>query len=103
MSPANYWLIRNWFDNKIDHGVMENPEKTADILSKFMTKQLKQINDNEMALCVSHDWNIFPLKEFKLGLPHETKGDVGYLDGVVFYEKEGQYFVTSFQQDPCPV
>ncbi len=96
-------FIRNWFDNKIDDGVMENPEKTSAILSEYMTDRLKQLNDNEIAVCVSHDWNIFPLKEFKLGLAHETKGDVGYLDGVVFYEKEGQYFVTCFQCDPQPI
>ncbi|MCP4723344.1 MAG: histidine phosphatase family protein [Desulfobacteraceae bacterium] len=95
--------IRNWFDNKIDDDIMENPEKTSAILSEYMTNRLKQLNGSEIAVCVSHDWNIFPLKEFKLGLAHETKGDVGYLDGVVFYEDGGQYFVTSFQSDPRPI
>jgi len=96
-------FIRNWFDNKIEDGVMENPEKTSAILSEYMTDRIKELNGNQIAVCVSHDWNIYPLKEFKLGLPHETKGDVGYLDGVVFYERCGQYFVTSFQSDPQPV
>jgi broad specificity phosphatase PhoE len=96
-------FIRNWFDNNIEDGVMENPEKTSAILSQFMIDRLNEIDDNQIAVCVSHDWNIFPLKEFKLGLAHETKGDVGYLDGVVFYESSGQYFVTSFQGGPCRV
>jgi broad specificity phosphatase PhoE len=96
-------FIRNWFDHKIDDDIMENPETTSTILSEFMIDRLKQLNDHEIAVCVSHDWNIFPLKEFKLGLPHESKGDVGYLDGVVFYEKENQYFVTSYQCDPQPI
>ncbi|MCP3944599.1 MAG: histidine phosphatase family protein [Desulfobacteraceae bacterium] len=96
-------FIRNWLDNKIDKEIMENPENTSAILSQYMIDRLKQLNDNEIAICVSHDWNIFPLKEFKLGLDHETKGDVGYLDGVVFYENDGQYFVTSFQSTPQPI
>jgi hypothetical protein len=96
-------FIRNWFDNKIDDKVMENPKKTSAILSEYMIDRLKEMDDNQIAVCVSHDWNIFPLKEFTLGLPHETKGDVGYLDGVVFYENGGHYFATSFQCDPCPV
>jgi hypothetical protein len=96
-------FIRNWFDNKIEDGIMENPEKTAGLLSGYMTDRLKQLDDNQLAVCVSHDWNIFPLKEFKLGLVHEKKGDVGYLDGVVFYEDCGQYFATSFQCAPQPV
>jgi hypothetical protein len=103
MDQGSDLFIRNWFDNKIDTEVMEHPEKTSTILSKFMTDRLIQLNDNEIAVCVSHDWNIFPLKEFKLGLPHETKGDVGYLDGVVFYEDGGRHFATSFQCDPQPI
>ena len=96
-------FIRLWFDRKIDPGIIENPETTALMLSRYMTDHLDQLKDNEIALCVSHDWNIFPLKEFKLGLAHETNGDVGYLDGVVFYENQGQYFVTSGQAGPCPI
>lgn len=96
-------FIRRWFDHEIDPGIMENPETTALMLSRYMTDQVDQLKDNEIALCVSHDWNIFPLKEFKLGLNHETKGDVGYLDGVVFYENQGRHFVTSCQAGPCPV
>jgi broad specificity phosphatase PhoE len=96
-------FIRNWFDNKVDETVMENPEKTAAILSQFMIDRLKETDNNQITVCVSHDWNIFPLKEFQLGLAHETKGDVGYLDGVVFYENDGHYFATSFQCDPSPV
>ena len=96
-------FIRNWFDNKIDDKVMENPEKTSAILSEYMIDRLKEMDDNQIAVCVSHDWNIFPLKEFKLGLAHETKGDVGYLDGVVFYENGGHYFATSFQCEPRPI
>jgi broad specificity phosphatase PhoE len=96
-------FIRNWFDHKIDDDIMENPETTSAILSEFMIDRLKQLGDLEIAVCVSHDWNIFPLKEFKLGLPHEKKGDVGYLDGVVFYENQNQYYATSFQCDPQAV
>lgn len=96
-------FIRRWFDREIDQDIMENPETTATLLSRFMTDQLDQLKDNEIALCVSHDWNIFPLKEFKLGLAHGTNGDVGYLDGVVFYEDQGRHFVTSSQAGPCLV
>jgi len=79
---------------------MENPEKTSDILSELMKEQIKNLKENQIAVCVSHDWNIYPLKEFKLGLKHETAGDVGYLDGLVFFENENQYYITNYQMDP---
>jgi len=97
---GNKIFLRNWFDNRIDESIMENPERTSDLLSEYMTDRLKQLNGNEIAVCVSHDWNIFPLKEFKLGLKHETAGDVGYLDGVIFFEKENQYYITNYQTNP---
>ena len=93
-------FLRNWFDNCIDETIMENPERTSDLLSEFMIEQIKNLKENQIAICVSHDWNIFPLKEFKLGLKHETAGDVGYLDGIVFFEKKNQYYITSYQTDP---
>lgn len=93
-------FIRQWFDHEVDPAVIENPETTATLLSRHMTDQLDQLQDHEIALCISHDWNIFPLKEFKLGLAHETHGHVGYLDGVIFYETQGQHFITSSQAGP---
>ncbi|MCA1793720.1 MAG: histidine phosphatase family protein [Desulfotignum sp.] len=95
--------IRNWFDHKIDETIMEDPKTTTATLTNFMLDRITDLADNEMAICVSHDWNIFPVKEFVLGLPHEDAGDVGYLDGVVFFEQDGQAFATSFQADPRPV
>ncbi|MDA3789133.1 MAG: histidine phosphatase family protein [Desulfobacula sp.] len=97
---GNQIFLRNWFDKCIDESIMENPEKTSDILSEFMVEQIKILKNNQIGICVSHDWNIYPLKEFKLGLKHETAGEVGYLDGLVFFEKENQYYLTNYQINP---
>ena len=90
-------FIRNWFDGDIDESIMVDPRQTAQRLADFMVERLKGLDENEMALCVSHDWNLFPLKEFYLGLRHEEVGDVGYLEGVIFFEKDGRTFVTHYQ------
>lgn len=101
---VNAWgsqtFIRNWFDRTIDQGIMEDPEKTAQILIRFMRERLTAQKEHTVSICVSHDWNIFPIKEFKLGLPHEGAGDVGYLDGVVFFEEAGSHFATTYQITP---
>ena len=97
---GNHAFLRNWFDNRIDESIMKNPEKTSDHLTGFMIEQIKNLKENQIALCISHDWNLFPVKEFKLGLAHETCGDVGYLEGVLFFEKENRYYITHHQSDP---
>ena len=96
-------FIRSWFDREIDDTVMEDPERTADVLTDFMLERLDEVEKTGgpgASVCISHDWNIFPIKEFKLGLPHEGAGDVGYLDGVAFYRENGAAWATTFQTDP---
>ena len=93
-------FLRNWFDHKIDESVMENPETSCDRLCEFMKNEIASLAPQTVSICISHDWNIFPIKEFKMGLTHEASGDVGYLDGLAFFEKQGQYYVTNYQTGP---
>ncbi|MCG8683815.1 MAG: histidine phosphatase family protein [Desulfobacterales bacterium] len=103
MDRGSTQFIRDWFDKAIDPTVMEEPGKTADILVDFMATRLKELQPGQAAVCISHDWNIFPIKEFKLGLPHEGAGDVGYLDGVIFFDKDDQTFAVTYQTDPIAI
>jgi broad specificity phosphatase PhoE len=96
-------FLRDWFEHQIDESIMGNPLTTVAALTRFMVNCINGLSDNEIAICVSHDWNIYPLKEFALSLPHEDAGDVGYLDGVVFFEKDGQIYITSYQAEPMPL
>jgi broad specificity phosphatase PhoE len=96
-------FLRDWFEHQIDESIMGNPVTTTTALTRFMLDCIDGLADNEIAVCVSHDWNIYPLKEFALGLPHEDAGEVGYLDGVVFFQQDNQAYITSYQTGPIPV
>jgi len=100
LADGNELFIRNWFDGKMDEGIMENPSITADLICDLMIEQLQHLPADQMAVSITHDWNIYPLKEFKLGLRHEECGDVGFLESVLFFEKNNQYYITGFQTDP---
>lgn len=96
-------FIRDWFDKTMDESVILDPETTADRITQFMVSKLKGLHLGQAALCVTHDWNIFTLKQFKLGLSHEDALDVGYLDAVAFYEKQGQLYAAARQFDPVRI
>ena len=96
-------FLRQWFDGGIPGSVMTDPRESADIIARFMAGCLKSLGDSRIALCVSHDWNLYPLKEFKLGLPLETTERVGYLESVALFEQDGRTYLTNFQQDPVPL
>ena len=93
-------FIRHWFNGNIDESIVINPRTTADQVAGHMVRHLESLGENETAVCVSHDWNIFPIKEFILGLRHEEVGDVGYLEGVFFFEDQGKTFLTCADADP---
>lgn len=100
LAQGNKLFIRNWFDGKMDESIMENPKKTADLICNLMIEQIKNLPEDQMAVSITHDWNIYPLKEFKLGLRHEECGDVGYLEGVVFFEKNDCFYMANHQSNP---
>jgi hypothetical protein len=52
---------------------------------------------------VTHDWNIFPIKQFKLKLSSEDALDAGYLDAVAFFEKDGRVFGVARQFEPVEI
>lgn len=100
---GNHDFLRNWFDNRVDDRIIETPEKTSALINEFMIEKFTHLKENQMAICVSHDWNIFAVKEVELGLKHETSGDIGYLDGVFYFEKEERTYITNYQTDPVGI
>ncbi len=103
LAEGNDLFIRNWFNGMMDESIIEHPGKTADLICTLMIEQIHSLPENHMAISITHDWNIYPVKEFKLGLRHEEIGDVGYLESVIFFEKDSRYYVTAFQTDPVEV
>lgn len=96
-------FIRNWFDTTIDESIMLDPKITADRITDFMVSRLKELSPGQAAVCVTHDWNIFPVKQFKLGLSYEDALDAGYLDAVAFFEKDARIFAVTRQFDPVEI
>ncbi|MCF6247034.1 MAG: histidine phosphatase family protein [Desulfobacula sp.] len=97
---GNPQFLRDWFDNKVNETIIDNPGLTSDRLCKVMTDHLESQKTDQIILCVSHDWNIYTIKEFKLGLAHETVGNVAYLEGIIFFERNQQHYVMGVESDP---
>ena len=100
---GDHAFLKRWFSNQEDTDVIDNPQQTANRLCNAMTGFLDQLQDNEIRLCVSHDWNIYPLKEFKLNQPLERTGDVGYMEGVLFFKDQGRTCIMGIDSDPIPL
>ncbi len=96
-------FIRHWFDGSISPDIIETPEKAAREILDLLLKRLGTLPENTINIGVSHDWNLYLLKEQIMGLKHEEVGLVEYLEGVVVYETSGQYYIKNHQGETGPL
>jgi hypothetical protein len=96
-------FIRQWIDGGIPEDILMNAKEAADRMVRFLAGGLWDSHPNTLHVSVSHDWNLYLLKEFGLGLPHEAYGKIAYLEGVVLFEKGGETYIANHQKDPTPI
>ncbi len=95
-----FTFIRNWIDGKIPEDILMNAREAAEKMFRFLAGGLRESDVNTLHVSVTHDWNVYLLKEFGLDLPHETFGKIAYLEGVVLFEKDGAIHIANHQKDP---
>lgn len=95
-----FTFIRNWINEAIPGTVLMGAESSAKQMIQFMMKRLQETKNGSLDISITHDWNMYLLKEFGLGLPHEDYGKIEYLEGVVLFEKDGAFYLTNHQVDP---
>ena len=98
-------FLRAWFNREIPDTVMEDPQQAALRIASFLKERLdgQKRSRPSLSFCITHDWNIFPVKEYIMELSHEKSGPVGYLDAVFLFRENSRYFITSRQKEPVEV
>lgn len=93
-------FIRNWIDGKIPESVLQNAETASASMFSYILDSFQKLSENAINIFVTHDWNMFLLKEFGTGLRHEDFGKIEYLEGLVLFEKNEEIFITHHQTEP---
>lgn len=93
-------FLRKWFEGRLDPKLMHPALEAAEMLLQVMLQAFRATDSRLQALYISHDWNIFLLKEQYLGLRHEEYGDVHFLEGLVLYEAQGAYYLMHHHGEP---
>ncbi len=93
-------FIRHWFAGKISSDIIDPSQPAAQFIVEMLVEKLKDLPDNHINMGVSHDWNLYLVKEHVMGLKHENVGKVEYLEGLVVYQEKGKMYVVNHQCDP---
>ena len=95
-------FIRRWIDGVFPEEVIAPAFGAASEMLRFADARLSD-DTSGLTMAVTHDWNIFALKEYALKLPHETWGKVGYLEGVVLFRDGDRLMAANHQTEPVVV
>ncbi len=82
--------LRLWLDGELPETEIMRPDESAKTLVNWLLLRLDELDDQEVSIGVTHDWNLFPVKEHFLGQPHEKVGQAGCLEGIVAYRRNGK-------------
>lgn len=93
-------FIRNWIDGDISEDILMNAKEAANRMFRFLAGGLFESDRNTLHVSVTHDWNVYLLKEFGLDLPHEKYGKIAYLEGIVLFEKDDNVYIVNHQKEP---
>lgn len=93
-------FLRAWFNGDIHKSIMMPARQAAEKMIHFLHETAGALSSEQVCLCVSHDWNLYPIKEFMLGLTPEASGPVGYLEGILVYFKGGDWHLEAVSPDP---
>ncbi len=91
--------LRMWLNGELPVKEIEDPEISAREICSFMERELDGLNQGEVGIAVTHDWNLFPVKDFFLQQRHEEVGNVGYLEAVVLFRQAGQLYLQGISGD----
>ncbi|MCG8337825.1 MAG: histidine phosphatase family protein [Proteobacteria bacterium] len=96
-------FIRQWFDGEISAEIIDPPRGAAQDIIGMLESKLEYLPENHINMGISHDWNLYLVKEYIMGLRHEDVGRVAYLEGLIVYQEQGKTFVVNHQSEPVEI
>lgn len=91
-------FIRTWFRGDLPKDTLLSRTETARIQWQSFVEKMATVGD-DIAVLVSHDWNILTLREEYLHLQHEDVGWPKFLDGLAAF-RHAQGFVLRYHDYP---
>jgi hypothetical protein len=82
-------FLASWFAGELPAGVMMPAGLAAKVLGVVVASKLKApVQRPQLDLCVSHDMSLYLVRDRLLSMNIAEAGEVAFLDGVAFYERD---------------
>ncbi len=92
-------FLNLWFGGEVAGDILMPSETAAGILARLAATKLKdKPAAPQIDLLVSHDFTVYTLKDRLLGQDTARYPDVHYLDGIAFFERDGELWAQSHHE-----
>lgn len=95
-------FFRSWFNGELTD-IMADAEESASKLTAFLVGRLKGTRGGQLNFCVSHDWNLYLLREICLHQRQEEHGPAMFLESIAVFERDGRPYMVNHVGDPIPI
>jgi broad specificity phosphatase PhoE len=97
-------LIEKWFKGGVGLDVLMPAEIAARLVAGFAAARLKEpLERPQLDLLVSHDMTLYTVRDRMLSQSAADHGDIGFLDGLALFERDGQLFMQSHHAGPVAI
>jgi broad specificity phosphatase PhoE len=91
-------FLASWFAGDVATDVMMPADLAAKLVGRVVASKLEApLERPQLDVCVSHDMSLYLVRDRLLGLGVESAGAVDFLDGVVFYERDGNLWMRGLR------
>lgn len=85
-----------WFKNDIPSEVITPPGQVAAAMMAFWKERLSDSRlSDQVDVCVTHDWNLFVLRWYLLGIFPDPREKVDYLEGLIVFREKNKNYVAA--------
>ncbi len=91
-------FVSRWLEGVLPAGMMEDPAETVghNLREICATLEHGTARGPRLDLHVSHDWNIMVMRELLVGVRHEERGWLGFLDGLAFHRSSPRELTVTY-------
>jgi broad specificity phosphatase PhoE len=98
LNAGHHRFMDHWYDGQVPLDIMMPARIAANTVADLAREKIRHpISDNQLDIMVSHDMTLYTIKDQILGQNFDSHGEVEFLDGVIFYQLDGQPFIKSHQ------
>ena len=92
-------FLARWFDGSLPVDIMLPPQEAAVAVARLCLEKLRSpVHHRQLDVLVSHDMTVYTLRSLLLN-QREEFGEIEYLDGLLFFEREGVAYVQSHHSE----